>query len=88
MTRILTLPDMKFIFLIGGLSGFLVAAFSSWWSDHTPDRVFLDGALGCLAGAILFRWFWRVLLSGVREAAVARQQTDLPPDGDSPPSRR
>lgn len=64
---------MRFVFLIGGLLGFTVAAASSWQADHAPDRLLLDGALGCLAGGLLFRWLWTVLLRGLRETLLTRQ---------------
>ncbi len=34
--------------------------------------VLLDGAVGCLTGALLFRWFWTVLVRGIRETIVTR----------------
>jgi hypothetical protein len=64
---------MKFIFLTGGCAGFLIAAAGSLWAGHPADRVFFDGAVGCLAGAILFRWFWTVLLRGIRETIISRR---------------
>ena len=64
---------MKFVFLAGGFAGFLLAGAGSLWAGHAPDRVLLDAAVGCLAGALLFRWFWTVLVRGIRETIVARQ---------------
>jgi len=63
---------MKFVFLAGGFAGFLIATSGSLWAGHQPDRVFFDGAVGCLAGAMLFRWFWTVLVRGIRETILAR----------------
>jgi hypothetical protein len=63
---------MRFIFLAGGFAGFLLAALASFWAGHQADRVLLDGAVGCLAGALLFRWFWTVLVRGIRETILAR----------------
>lgn len=63
---------MKFVFLAGGLAGFLLAAGTGYLSDHTADRIFLDGAVGCLTGALLFRWFWTVLVRGIRETILNR----------------
>jgi len=63
---------MKFIFLAGGLAGFLLAATSGFFADHAADRILLDGAIGCLAGALLFRWFWTVLVRGIRETILSR----------------
>ncbi|HVS53688.1 MAG TPA: hypothetical protein VHD62_15135 [Opitutaceae bacterium] len=63
---------MKFIFLAGGFAGFLAAGITSFWNNHEAGRVFFDGAVGCLAGALLFRWFWTVLVRGIRETILAR----------------
>jgi hypothetical protein len=68
---------MKFVFLFGGLVGFTVGLVASWALDHAPDRVFLDAAVGCLAGAVLFRWFWTVVLAGLRDTVVARHRAAL-----------
>ena len=63
---------MKFVFLAGGCAGFVFTASASYWAGHEPDRVLFDGAVGCLVGALLFRWFWTVLVRGIRETIIAR----------------
>ncbi|MBC7365867.1 MAG: hypothetical protein H7343_03485 [Undibacterium sp.] len=63
---------MKFIFLSGGFAGFIIAAATGWSSDHSPQRTLLDAAVGCLVGALLFRWFWTVLVGGIRETILLR----------------
>ncbi|MBI5688825.1 MAG: hypothetical protein HZC55_01915 [Verrucomicrobia bacterium] len=63
---------MKYVFRLGGASGFAAAAGASHLAGHAADRVFLDGAVGCLCGAILFRWFWNTVLRGVRETILQR----------------
>lgn len=63
---------MKFVFLAGGFAGFLTTGSASFWADHQPDRILFDGAVGCLVGALLFRWFWTVLVRGIRETIMAR----------------
>lgn len=63
---------MKFVFLVGGFAGFVVAGLGSYWAGHQADRVFFDGAVGCLVGAYLFRWFWTILVRGMRETILAR----------------
>lgn len=66
---------MKYIFSIGGFAGFTLAAAASYFANHAPDRVLLDAAVGCLTGALLFRWFWTVLVRGIRELLLQRQAT-------------
>lgn len=68
---------MRFVFLLGGLLGFVLAGAASWWGDSTPGRIFFDASLGCLIGAVLFRWLWTVVLGGLRETFVARQQAAI-----------
>lgn len=68
---------MKFVFLLGGLLGFAVTLVASWALDHAPDRVFLDASVGCLVGAVLFRWFWTIVLAGLRDTVVARYRASL-----------
>lgn len=63
---------MKFVFLAGGFAGFLFTAASSYWAGHQPDRILFDGAVGCLVAALLFRWFWTVLVRGIRETIMAK----------------
>lgn len=63
---------MRFVFLAGGFAGFLFTGGASYLANHQPDRILFDGAVGCLAGALLFRWFWTVLVRGIRETIMAR----------------
>lgn len=65
---------MRFVFLFGGVLGFAVAAVSGWLADRSSDRILLDSAVGCLIGAVLFRWLWSVLLRGLRETILIRQK--------------
>jgi hypothetical protein len=70
---------MRYIFLIGGILGFAVAAATSWLSDSSPNRLLTNSAVGCLAGGLLFRWFWTVLLRGLRETILHRQKAAATP---------
>jgi hypothetical protein len=65
---------MRFIFLSGGLTGFLTAAAAGWSSDRSSQSILLDAMLGAVVGALLFRWFWFVVLRGMRETFVARHR--------------
>ena len=79
---------MKFVFLLGGLLGFSLGLLVSWLLDHAPDRIFLDASVCCLVGAVLFRWFWTIVLAGLRDTVVARYQASLstPPAAPAPAS--
>ena len=65
---------MRFVFLSGGVLGFTVAALSGWLAERSADHILLDAAVGCLVGALLFRWLWSVLLRGLRETLLIRQK--------------
>jgi hypothetical protein len=69
---------MKFVFLCGGTVGFLAAAMAGLSAGRAPNSVLFDAAVGCLAGALIFRWFWSVLLRGFRETYIARQRAPVP----------
>ena len=86
---------MKFIFLTGGASGFVIAAATSLWLGRTPDRILFDGAVGCLAGALALSLVlavsclaasatptWRA--SGRPHAAAAATATAAPPPSPRP----
>ncbi|MBP7141308.1 MAG: hypothetical protein KBA71_05330 [Opitutaceae bacterium] len=59
---------MKFVFLTGGFAGFALTAAAGFLADRAPDLVLRDAAIGCLAGALLFRWFWSVVIKVFGEA--------------------
>jgi hypothetical protein len=65
---------MKFIFLAGGFTGFTTAAAAGWAASRSADAILLDAMVGSVAGALLFRWFWSVVLRGMRETFVARHR--------------
>lgn len=68
---------MRFVFLTGGATGFVIAAGTDYFLGRDPQRVLFDGAVGCLAGALLFRWYWNVLLRGIRDTYLARHRQAL-----------
>ncbi len=56
---------MRSIFLFGGFVGFAVVAIAGLLAGRSGDKVLLDAAIGCVAGAMLFRWFWVTLQRAV-----------------------
>lgn len=79
---------MRFIFLLGGMSGFAIAGAASWYADNGAKRIFFDAACGCLVGALLFRWFWTVVLAGLRETVHARHKAALAAQAAEPKPTR
>ena len=78
---------MKFVFLAGGLAGFLLAGTAGFLADRAADRIFFDAALGCLVGALLFRWFWTVLVRGIRETILIRHAATTAESASSPKTK-
>ncbi|MET0262199.1 MAG: hypothetical protein ABW223_04830 [Rariglobus sp.] len=64
---------MKFVFLIGGFIGFALAAIAGLSAGREAGLVLRDAAIGCLAGALLFRWFWSVVVKAVAETIERRR---------------
>jgi len=64
---------MKFIFLAGGFAGFFLTMLTGFIAGRAPDLVLRDSAFGCLAGALLFRWFWSVFVKALTEAVAIRR---------------
>lgn len=79
---------MKFVFLAGGLVGFLAAAIAGYLADRSADRIFFDAAIGCLVGALLFRWFWTVLVRGIRETILIRHAATSAAAAANPPKQK
>ena len=78
---------MKFDFLAGGFAGCLLAGIAGFLADRAADRIFLDAALGCLVGAFLFRWFWTVLVRGIRETILIRHAATTAAAASSPKTK-
>ena len=64
---------MKFIFLAGGFAGFFLTLLTGFLAGRAPDLVLRDAAFGCLAGALLFRWFWSVFVKALTEAVALKR---------------
>ena len=64
---------MRFIFLLGGFVGFLLTCIAGLFADRAIDLVLRDAAIGCLIGALLFRWFWSVFVKALSIAVRAKR---------------
>lgn len=68
---------MKFVFLAGGFVGFALAAVAGLGAGRDAAPVLRDAAIGCLVGALLFRWFWSVVVKAMAET-VERRRREAP----------
>lgn len=64
---------MRFIFLAGGFAGFVITALAGFLAGREPDLVLRDASFGCIIGALLFRWFWGVLVKALSETLSAKR---------------
>jgi hypothetical protein len=81
---------MKTFFLLGGFAGFLICAGAGLLAGHAPDQILCDAAIGCLGGALLFRWFASVLLRACAQSladrrAAARREAEARSDAVAAP---
>ncbi|MBI3886699.1 MAG: hypothetical protein HY302_13355 [Opitutae bacterium] len=77
---------MKFVFLAGGFAGFLLTAIAGYLADRSVNNIILDAAIGCLVGAVLFRWFWSVALNSMQETVELKARADAATAAAAAPS--
>lgn len=77
---------MKFIFLAGGFAGFLLTAIAGYLADRSVNNIILDAAIGCLVGAVLFRWFWSVALTSMQETVEIKAREEAAAAAAATPS--
>lgn len=79
---------MKYFLLLGGFSGFLLGFAASLFAGNQPSNALFSGAVGCLAGAILFRGLHVILMFCMRAhfgalAAARAEKIKAVPASDS-----
>lgn len=73
---------MKFYLLLGGTCGFLVAFSSGLVAGSELPLMLRNGALGCLAGALLMKGYYKIQMMCVRKLVLAKQKERT--EGDEP----
>lgn len=68
---------MQFVFLLGGFVGFVLTAGTGFLVGRNPSLVLRDSMIGCLIGAMLFRWFWSVVTKALAETVAAKRAAAL-----------
>ena len=67
---------MKYAFLTGGCLGFTLTTVTDLLAGRMPDLVLRDAAIGCLAGALLLRWFWATLAKAFADTVNAKRAAE------------
>jgi hypothetical protein len=63
---------MKYMLLIGGLLGFSLVFVAGWMAGRDALTAVIEGSIGCVVAAMLFRWLGRIYQQSVR--AVVRER--------------
>jgi hypothetical protein len=69
---------MKFLLLIGGLSGFGIGLVCSWIKECSWPTMLWHASLGAYAGGLLMRWWGRAWRSTLAQAIHERQSQVQP----------
>lgn len=59
---------MKKMMMMGGLLGFGIGAVTGWVNEVGLPALFLRACVAALVSGLLFRWWGRVWLSGLKES--------------------
>ena len=63
---------MKKMMIMGGLMGFGIGVVTGYVKEVSWPAMFLRACVTALISGLLFRWWGRVWLSGLRDSHVAR----------------
>jgi hypothetical protein len=65
---------MKAFVVLGGFLGFSLVTGAGFFVGRDPAKVLLEGSIGCVIGAVLFRWLYGVLVRNVQRSIQQRRQ--------------
>lgn len=74
---------MKYLLLIGGLLGFGLVFVAGSVAGRDPLSAVIEGSIGCVVAAMLFRWLGSIYEQSIRTVVreretAARIQTETP----------
>lgn len=77
---------MKKLMIMGGFIGFGIGAITGYLRDVTTPELFLRASVCALLAGLLFRWWGRIWLAGLKESLA--QATAAPkPARPTPPAK-
>jgi hypothetical protein len=65
---------MKKMMIMGGLTGFGIGVVTGLMKEVSWPALFLRACVAALISGLLFRWWGRVWLSGLKDSLAARRQ--------------
>lgn len=68
---------MKFIIIIGGITGFGIGMLFGWATQSPWPAVMWRSCAAAYAGGLLMRWWGRLWLKSLQEAQIQRRQAEL-----------
>lgn len=76
---------MKFFLLLGGTAGFLLAFSSGLMAGNEISIALRDGAIGCLAGALLMKGFHSIFMMCLHDLAAQQARVRAAANADGKP---
>jgi len=70
---------MKFLLLIGGLSGFGIGLIFSWMQENSWPSTLWHASLGAYLGGMLMRWWGSAWEKSLADAIRERENQPPPP---------
>lgn len=71
---------MKKMMIMGGLIGFAIGVVTGLMKEVTPPELFLRACVSALLAGLLFRWWGRVWMTGLKDslaqAAIAAKNAN------------
>lgn len=75
---------MKFLLLIGGLSGFAIGLFFSWAQKSAWPTSLWHACVAAYLASLLMRWWGRAWRKNLEEVLKERQSAGAPANSTSP----
>jgi hypothetical protein len=63
---------MRYFLLLGGAMGFSLVFFASCYAGNRPALALRDAGVGCLVGAVLFRFLHGAFVAGMKSRILER----------------
>lgn len=79
--------SMKFFTALGGFLGFALVMGVGLAAGRLAASLLFEASVACVIGAMLFRWWHRLLLQGVQSSLEEKRAAAAAKKADTPPGR-